>query len=118
MAADMAQGSGTKEDSWRLQTPPGTAGYTMYLDDRADPPVIACMVGSTRLGYLARAIDDLHAMLKAHGDWMDLGAADEQKAPLPMARSRRGVGLRTIPSVVGTASARATGAGSGCTCRR
>ena len=37
------------------------------------------MVGATRLGYLARAIDDLHAMLKAHGDWMDLGAADEQR---------------------------------------
>ena len=26
-----------------------------------------------------RAIDDLHAMLKAHGDWMPLGGADEQK---------------------------------------
>ena len=26
------------------------------------------------------AIDDLHAMLKAHGDWMPLGAADEQKS--------------------------------------
>ena len=30
-----------------------------------------------------RAIDDLHAMLKAHGDWMDLGAADEQKDAKP-----------------------------------
>ena len=26
-----------------------------------------------------RAIDDLHAMLKAHGDWVPLGGADEQK---------------------------------------
>ena len=26
-----------------------------------------------------RAIDDLHAMLKKHGDWMPLGTADEQK---------------------------------------
>jgi hypothetical protein len=42
-----------------------------------------CQVGSTKLTYLARAIDDLHAMLKAHGDWMDLGAADEQKAAAP-----------------------------------
>jgi hypothetical protein len=51
----------------------------MYRDDSAYPPALVCQVGSTRLSYDARAIDDLHAMLKAHGDWMDLGAADEQK---------------------------------------
>ena len=79
----MAQGSGTKDDPWQLKTPPGTSEYTMYRDDAADPPLIVCNVGSTRLTYLARAIDDLHAMLKAHGDWMDLGAADEQKATTP-----------------------------------
>jgi len=72
-------GSGTKEDPWQLKTAPGTSEYTMYRDDAADPPLIVCMVGSTKLTYLARAIDDLHAMLKAHGDWMDLGSADEQK---------------------------------------
>jgi hypothetical protein len=36
-------------------------------------------VGSTKLSYDLRCLDDLHAMLKAHGDWMPLGAADEQK---------------------------------------
>jgi hypothetical protein len=75
----MATGSGTKEDPWQLKTPPGTSDYTMYRDDSSDPPLIVCMVGSTKLTYLARAIDDLHAMLKAHGDWMELGSADEQK---------------------------------------
>jgi hypothetical protein len=55
----------------------------MYRDDTVDPPLIVCQVGSTKLTYLARAIDDLHAMLKSHGDWMDLGAADEQKAVQP-----------------------------------
>lgn len=30
--------------------------------------------------YDARAIDDLHAMLKAHGDGMPLGGTDEQKS--------------------------------------
>ena len=79
----MATGSGTREDPWQLKTPPGTSDYTMYRDDTVDPPLIDCQVGSTRLTYLARAIDDLHAMLKAHGDWMDLGAADEQKAATP-----------------------------------
>jgi hypothetical protein len=73
------KGSGTKEDPWQLTTPPGTSDYTMYRDDTADPPVIVCMVGSTKLTYLTRAIDDLHAMLKEHGDWMPLGSADEMK---------------------------------------
>jgi hypothetical protein len=75
----MATGSGTKEDPWQLKTPPGTSDYTMWRDDAADPPVIVCMVGSTKLTYQARAIDDLHAMLKQHGDWMPLGSADEGK---------------------------------------
>jgi hypothetical protein len=35
--------------------------------------------GATRLSYHLRAIDDLHAWLKAQGDWVPLGAADEQK---------------------------------------
>ena len=72
-------GSGTKEDPWQLKTPPGTSEYTMYRDDTVDPPLIVCQVGSTRLTYLARAIDDLQAMLKQRGDWVELGAADEQK---------------------------------------
>jgi hypothetical protein len=76
-------GSGTQDDPWQLKTPPGTSDYTMYRDDTSDPPVIVCMVGSTKLTYLARAIDDLHAMLKQHGDWMELGAADEQKEAKP-----------------------------------
>jgi hypothetical protein len=79
----MAQGSGTKADPWVLKTPPGTSEYTMYRDDAASPPVIVCQVGSTQLKYDARAINDLHAMLKAHGDWMELGAADEQKDAKP-----------------------------------
>jgi hypothetical protein len=79
----MSTGSGTKDDPWQLTTPPGTSEYTMYRDDSADPPLIVCQVGSTRLTYLARAIDDLHAMLKAHGDWIELGSADEQKDAKP-----------------------------------
>src|SRR3954465_1723488 len=81
--ANPVKGSGTKDDPWQLKTPPGTSDYTMYRDDAADPPVIVCQVGGTRLGYLPQAIDDLHAMLKANGDWMPLGAADEQKDAAP-----------------------------------
>jgi hypothetical protein len=79
----VAQGTGTKDDPWQLKTPPGTSEYTMYRDDSVDPALIVCQVGSTKLTYLARAIDDLHVMLKAHGDWMELGAADEQKPVTP-----------------------------------
>ena len=70
---------GTKENPWKLKTPPGTSEYEMYRDETADPPVLVCTVGTTVLKYDLRAIDDLHAMLKAHGDWMALGGADEQK---------------------------------------
>jgi hypothetical protein len=72
--------AGTKDDPWNLTTPPGSSEYTMYQDDSADPPVIVCQVGSTKLTYQARAIDDLHTWLKEQGDWVPLGAADEQKS--------------------------------------
>lgn len=75
----VAKGKGTKEDPWKLKTPPGTSEYTMYKDETADPAVIVCQVGSTKLSYLWRGVDDLHTMLKKHGDWMELGSADESK---------------------------------------
>jgi hypothetical protein len=71
--------AGTKEDPWTLTTPPGSSTYTMYRDDDSVPALLVCQVGSTRLTYLASAVDDLHAWLQAQGDWVDLGAADEQK---------------------------------------
>lgn len=72
-------GKGTKSDPWRLKTPPLSSEFTIHRDDEADPPLLVCQVGSTKLTYLARVIEDMHAMLQAHGDWMPLGAADEQK---------------------------------------
>jgi hypothetical protein len=75
-----AQGAGTKDDPWVLKTPPGSSEYTMYRDEAADPPALVCQVGKSTLTYRLRCLDDLHAMLKEHGDWMALGSADEQKA--------------------------------------
>jgi hypothetical protein len=72
--------AGTKDDPWELTTPPGSSAYTLYRDDEADPPLLVCQVGSTKLTYLARAVDDLHTWLKEQSDWVPLGAADEQKA--------------------------------------
>ncbi len=70
-------GSGTAVDPWQLTTAPGSSTYAMHRDDEAG--LLVCQVGTTRLTYLASAIDDLHAMLREHGDWMPLGAADEKK---------------------------------------
>jgi hypothetical protein len=75
--------AGTKSDPWNLKTPPGTAEYQMYRDEKDGKEVIVCVVGSTTLLYDARCLNDLHAMLKEHGDWMDLGGADEQKEAKP-----------------------------------
>jgi hypothetical protein len=72
-------GAGTKDDPWILKTPPLTSDYRMYLDERGGRRVIVCQVGTTTLLYDARAIDDLHAMLRERGDWVELGSADEQK---------------------------------------
>ncbi|MEA2297798.1 MAG: hypothetical protein QOF77_734 [Solirubrobacteraceae bacterium] len=72
-------GSGTREDPWVLRTPPGSSEYRMYRDEAADPPALVCVVGKTTLGYQLRCIEDLHAMLRDHGDWIALGSADEQK---------------------------------------
>lgn len=70
---------GTKENPWKLKTPPGTSEYEMYKDVKDDKEVIVCTVGKTVLLYDAKCLNDLHAMLKKHNDRMDLGGADEQK---------------------------------------
>lgn len=76
-------GTGTAGDPWRLTTPPGSSHYEMFRDEAVDPPILVCQVGSTRLTYLLRAVDDLRAWLAERGDWVELGAADEKKEPAP-----------------------------------
>ncbi len=73
------RGTGTPDDPWTLKTPPGRSEYQAWRDETLDPPALVCQVGSTRLSYHLRCIDDLKEMLDAHGDWMLLGNADEQK---------------------------------------
>ncbi len=72
-------GTGTADDPWLLKTPPGTSEYTIHRDDSAEPAELVCQVGSTKLRYLARCLDDAPAMLAELGDWMELGSADENK---------------------------------------
>ena len=76
---EISSGSGTKDDPWRLKTPPLSSEYTLHCDVRDGTDVLVCTVGKSVLLYDARCIDDLHAMLEDRGDWVELGAADEQK---------------------------------------
>ena len=79
MAKKTTPVSGTPDDPWVLKTPPLTSEFTMHRDVKDGNDVLVCTVGKTVLLYDARCLDDLHEMLKKHGDWMELGSADEQK---------------------------------------
>lgn len=70
---------GTKEQPLLLKTPPHSSEYTMHVEQKNGEDILVCTVGKTILHYNIAIIDDLHAMLKQHGDWMELGSADEQK---------------------------------------
>lgn len=71
--------SGSREDPWILKTPSGSSEFVAFRDESVSPPALIVQVRKTQLRYHLRCIDDLHAMLKKHGDWMLLGSADEQK---------------------------------------
>ena len=75
--------AGTPEDPWVLRTPPLTSQYTAHYATVKDVDVVVVTVGTTVLHYDRRCVDDLHAMLTAHGDWLELGGADEQKPAKP-----------------------------------
>ena len=72
-------GTGTAADPWQMKTPPLSSEYTLHRDVRDDVDVLVCTVGKTVLLYDARCIEELHAWLVAQVDWVELGAADEQK---------------------------------------
>ena len=75
----MAFKIGTKEKPLVLKTPPLSSEYTMHVEEKDGKEVLVCTVGKTVLLYDIRCLNDLHTMLKQHGDWMELGSADEQK---------------------------------------
>ena len=77
--APISSGSGTLADPWQLKTPPLSSDYAMHRDVRDGADVIVCTVGKTVLLYDPRCLEDLQQMLAKHGDWMELGSADEQK---------------------------------------
>lgn len=77
--AAVKKSKGTSQLPWTLKTPPGSSEFEAWREETADPPALVVQVGKTQLRYALRCIEDLHAMLLAHRDWMPLGSADEQK---------------------------------------
>jgi hypothetical protein len=75
----MTTGQGTRDDPWALSTPSGGTQFTAFRDPALDPPALVVRVGKTEVRYRLSCIEDLAAMLKARGDWVSLGGADEQK---------------------------------------
>jgi hypothetical protein len=80
---NQATESGTRENPWILKTPSLASEFKAFRDVTLEPPALVVQVGSTELRYHLRCIADLHTMLKAHGDWIPLGSADEQKPAAP-----------------------------------
>lgn len=72
-------GSGTTDDPWKLKTPSLTSEFLAWRDDSEQPHKLVGQVGTTKLAYDLRCIDDLQKMLQKHNDWMPLGNADEGK---------------------------------------
>ncbi|MFV1961674.1 MAG: DUF6855 family protein [Acidimicrobiia bacterium] len=79
MTAAEFSGTGSANDPWVLWTPSLRSQFDMHKDQDHEPPILVCTVGKTVLHYDLRILDDMAAMLKEHGDWMELGNADEQK---------------------------------------
>lgn len=70
---------GTKDSPLKLKTPPLSSEYTMHVEEKDNKEILVCTVGSTILHYDIQCLNDLHEMLKAHGDWMELGSKDEKQ---------------------------------------
>lgn len=106
-----------KENPWQLKTPPGSSEYTMHTAEKDGVAILVCTVGSTVLHYDARCVEDRHAILKAAGDWGELGGANEQPPP-KKAPSKPGAVRPATPSAAGMVSKKASAAASASIFRR
>ena len=72
-------GSSREHAAWALQD----YGLDVIIAPSFGDIFRSNIAGGTELRYHISAPEDLAAMLKKHGDWMDLGNADEQKEAKP-----------------------------------
>ena len=78
MSSDVA-GTGTPADPWQLRTPPGSSEYTACRDAAPIRPRSSCRSARRSCATTSAASRTCTRCSKAHGDWMPLGGADEQK---------------------------------------
>lgn len=50
----------------------------MHVEEKDNRDMLFCAIGKTVLHCSMTILEDLHAMLKIHRDWMELGSVDEQ----------------------------------------
>jgi len=74
---------GNKDNPLALKTPPQSSDYTMHVDVKDGREILVCTVKTTVLHYDIRCIEDIHTMLKEHGDWILLGSKDEKQEAVP-----------------------------------
>jgi hypothetical protein len=68
-----------RRNPWSLKTLDGRTQFKAFRDTTLDPPAMVVLTGGMERRYLLRCLDDLYEMLKAHGGWMPLGAAEEHE---------------------------------------
>jgi hypothetical protein len=69
----------TRSTPWTVKTPSYQSEFIAFRDEDAGPPALVVQVSKSEFRYHLRCLEDVPAMLKAQGDWMPLGNADEQK---------------------------------------
>lgn len=62
-----------------LKTPPLKSEYTMHVGQKDGNDVLVWSLGKTVFLYNPDCLNDLHTMLKEHGDWLEFWSTDEQK---------------------------------------
>ncbi len=74
---------GTEDKRLTLKTPPLSSEFTMHVEEKDGRDILVCWVKTTYLHYELSVIEDLHRMLKKHGDWMLMGSKDEKQETNP-----------------------------------
>jgi len=80
MSSDMGNVSGTKQRPWRLKASDDGSPFAAWRDPSSLPPALVVRAGAAELRFHLRCLNDLHEMLKDHGDWMLLGTAGERES--------------------------------------
>lgn len=97
----MSKEQGTKENPWKLKTPPLTSDYEMYKDIKDGKDVIVCVVGKTTLLYDTAVLPTFTLCSKSTVTGWNLAALTNKNLQ-KKARLKPGAVRRKIRWVAGT----------------